>query len=192
MLMHITHPPQIQEYQVRHGTRLRFIANAAVAQDVTYQNLLDTMLFAATTTSGYDLFNRVKVRAVEVWTTPLLGNASRVAVAFDGGGAGLLGDKKWHTDTSMGVQPAHVLARPAKKSLAANFQLSSNASAFFLDCAAGSVVDVELTFVQSAQADVTACQNALVGATVGAMYWRGLDGLASATTKLTPDPITVQ
>jgi hypothetical protein len=185
-LMHVTHPPRLPEYAVRHGTVLRFVTNAAVAQDITFQMLLDTILVATSATAGYDLFWMVKVRFVELWASPLLGSAVTVGVNFDGNAAGLSGDARYHTDTSMGVQPAHVKAKPSPKSQSALFQFSGLASAFNINCPSGTVVDVGLTFVQSSQAQAKNVSNALVGATVGAPYWRGLDGLAIATTKFTP------
>jgi hypothetical protein len=182
----ISHPPEIKEYSVRHGTRLRFVANSALNGAITFQNLLDTMLVAATAILGYDQFYSVKVRFVEVWASPLLGSAVTVSVAFVGITAGEVGDQRFHTDTSMGIEPAHVRAVPSLRSLASQFQLNSAAEAFLLTCPSGAVVDVGLTFVQTPVAVAVAAQNALVGATVGAPYWRGLDGLAIGTTKLTP------
>lgn len=171
---------------MKHGVRLRFVANAAFAGNITFQNLLDTLLMAATATTGYDLFYAVKVRAVEIWAEAILGSASTVSVGFMGLSGSSFGDQRLHTDTSMGVEPAHVLARPSPKSLAANFQPSSSAIALTMTVPSGAVVDLELTFVQSVQVQATAAQNALVGATAGGAYWRGLDGLASATSKFTP------
>lgn len=182
----ISHPPQIQEYAVRHGTRLRFTANANFAGNITYQNLLDTMLTAITAIAGYDQFFAVKVRKVEIWADAVLGTSSTVELAFPSTVAGFVGDQRLHTDASMGIQPAHLSVRPAAKSLAAQFQVSSSNTAFYLNVPAGAVVDCELTFVQASFAMAVAAQNALVGATVGAPYWRGLDGVASAATKLTP------
>jgi len=171
---------------VRHGTRLRFTLNASFAAGITWADLLDTMLVAASAVAGYDQFFSVKIRAVEVWASPLLGSATTVSVIFDGGTVGLVGDQRLHTDTSMGIEPAHVRAAPAPRSLAADFQLSSTNIAFFLSAPQGAVIDLELTFVQSAAAQAQAAQNALVGATIGAPYWRGLDGLGVATSKFTP------
>jgi len=187
----ISHPPQIQEYAVRHGTRLRFVAGSALEQQITYQNLLDTMLMATTTTQLADVFTSVKVRKVEVWAAPLLGSAVSVSVAFDSAVAGNLGDQRLHTDTSMGIQPAHVSARPSPKAQAAQFQPSSVSNAFFLTCPSGSVIDVELTFVQSSVTGAMIAQNVGVALTVGAPYWRGLDGLAAATSKLLPVALSV-
>jgi hypothetical protein len=179
----ISHPPQIPSYEIRHGVRLRFASNAAVSQAITFQNLLDTIVFAATAVLGYDVFSSVKIRRVQVWALPVIGNAATVSVQFAGAVAGAIGDQKLHSDTSMGIQPAHVSARPAPKSLAANYQLPGSGTAFFLVCPTGSVVDVELSFVGSFDIAVAA-QNALVGATVGATLLRGLDGLAVSATKL--------
>jgi hypothetical protein len=183
----ITHPPPLGSYAIRHTTRLRFISNAAFAGNVTYENLCDTMLIAATAIQGWNIFAAVKVRAVEVWALPVLGNASTVSVIFSSQTTGFVGDQKLHTDTSMGIEPAHVRAVPNKRSLASEFQVAGvGQTAFNLTCPAGAVVDVECAFQQSSTLVVTQAQNALVGATIGGSYWRGLDGLAIATTKFTP------
>jgi len=181
----IPHPPQIGGYQVCHSTILRFQTNAAVDTFITFQNLLDTLLLAATAVAGFDLFRLVKIRKVEIWALPVVGNASSITLQFNGVTAGAVGDQQLHTDTSMGIQPAHVSARPSPRCLAADFQPSSAAAAFSLTAPSGSVVDVHLSF-RGTFALATACQNALVGATVGAVYLRGLDGLAKATSLFTP------
>lgn len=183
--MSISHPPQIPSFEVRHGVRLRFVTSSAVSQSITFQNLLDTILMATTATTGADLFVSVKVRRIQVWATPVLGNATSISLLFGGGAAGAVGDQKLHTDTSMGIQPAHVAARPAAKSLASNYQVSSVDEAFFVVAPSGAVVDVEMSFVGSFNAAVPA-QNPLVAANPGAVYLRGLDGLATATTKFAP------
>jgi hypothetical protein len=182
----ISHPPPINKYEIRHNTRLRFVTNAAVSLGITFQNLLDLILFATGATTVFDVFTAVKVRAVEVWTVPALGTATTATVIFNGTSAALISDQSIHTDTSMGIEPAHVIARPEPRSLAANYQESSGSSAaFVLIAPTGSVVDVELSFV-GVFVSGTAAQNAAVGATAGDTYLRGLDGLATATTKMPP------
>jgi len=166
--------------------RVRFITNAAVSQSITFQNLLDTFLVAASATAGYQVFQTVKIREVEVWAVPVVGNPAAVSVEFSGVSAGIIGDQLIHSDTSMGLQPAHVRARPSRRSLASEYQLSTSANAFLLTCPAGSVVDVALTF-RGTWIVASAVQNALVAATTGAFYLRGLDGLAVASTKLLPE-----
>jgi hypothetical protein len=108
-----------------------------------------------------------------------------VTIQFNAINAGIIGDQVIHTDTSMGVQPAHVKAKPQARSLSSDFQLSTAASAFRLDCPTGTVVDVALTF-KGVFVTATAAQNALVAANPGGIYLRGLDGLATAATILPP------
>jgi hypothetical protein len=181
----ISHPLQLDGYQITHGVTLRFTTGAAVEQVITFQNLLDTFLMAVTATAGADIFLDVKVRHLELWAAPLLGSAVTVAAAFTGLTAGVVGDQLQHTDTSMGIQPAHVRCRPSVRSLAATFQPSSGATAFTLNVPSGTVIDVGLTF-RGAFGVYVPVQNPLVAATGGAVYLRGLDGLAIATTKFTP------
>lgn len=183
--MAISHPPEIPGYEIRHSVVTRFTTNAAFAGTITFRNLLDTWLVATTATTGADLFFAVKIRKVEIWALPILGVATNVGVAFSGVTAGAVGDLKYHTDTSMGVQPAHVSARPSAKALASTFQLSSAAIAMDLQLPSGAVIDMHLSFIGTFANPVNA-QNALVGAGAGATYVRGLDGLAIATTKFTP------
>jgi len=182
----IPHPPPIQDYGITHTTKLRFQTNAAQSQtSITYQNLLDTINVALTTVTASELFQAVRVRQVEMWATPVIGGATSVQVEFNGTVAGIIGDTKIHTDTSIGVQPAHVRARPAARSGVALFQASVADQAFALTCPSGTVVDVSLTF--RGRPDVFApTQNAPVGATAGAWYYRGLDGLAAGATQFVP------
>jgi len=180
--MLISHPPSIQEYAIRHGTRLRFTCTAGASLLVTFQNLLDLILIATTTTQVADIFAQVKIRAVEVWGIAAVGTPSTVSVQFPSVVAGFVGDARLHTDTSMGVEPAHVRAVPAKGSQASLFQVSSANTAFVVSCPTGAVIDVELTFVQSSEQGAQIAQNVAVGATVGASYWRGLDGKTTALT----------
>jgi len=181
----ISHPPSIGTYAIQHGVRLRFLTNAAVAQTISYQNLLDTILMSVTALSQVDVFHAVKIRKIEVWSMPAIGAASTVEVQLSGSTAGSQGSYRIVTDTSMGVQPAHVKVSPGRMTLASMYQPSSAATAFSIIAPTGSVVDVELSFKNDPGLSVAA-QNASVGATIGSIGYRGLDGLAVATTKFTP------
>jgi len=187
----IPRPPQIGNYEVVHSSRLRFSTpTSAFDGNITFQNLLDTLLFATSATTAFDLFRFVKIRRIEVWSasqlTPADGDGplpSTVTVVFQGTTAGIVGDVSIHTDTSMSIEPAYVNARPNRKSLASNYQVSSSAVAFRLTCPINSVVDVELSYKQQFVSPVAA-QNATVGATAGDIYLRGLDGVAASTSAL--------
>jgi hypothetical protein len=171
------HPPQIDGYEVTHSKRMRFLVTAAATTTFTFQNLLDTVLLATTAVAGFDLFDIVKINFIEVWSQAALGTPTTISITF----VTNTGDRSVQTDTSLGVKPAFVHAKPSKKSLASFFQLSGGGAAFVISAPAGSVIDVDLSF-KTAQATPVAAQNALVGATVGEMYFRGLDGLAAAGT----------
>jgi hypothetical protein len=183
--MHITHPPQIPSYGITRDVRMRFQSNAAVNQSITFQNLLDTVLVASGTTTGYDLFDQVRVNSVEVWAQSVVGTPVTAIVSFAGQTAGSQGDRKTHTDTSMGLQPAHIKCHPDPLTQAGQFQADENGvEAFLLDVPANSVIDVSMSLRQPVTGQSNVTQNPLAGASAGVVYYRGLDGKASATTSL--------
>jgi hypothetical protein len=182
----ISHPPPIPSFNVVHSTRLRFVLNAAFTGQITYQNLLDCILFSTSATVLFDLFFAVKVRQIEVWAINALGTSTSVTVAFDGTVVGLVGNQVTHTDTSMGIEPAHLRVSPAKKSLASMFQLNSTNAAFALNLPSGCVIDVSLSYKGSTATQAVSAQNVGAALTTGAIYYRGLDGVAVAASKFTP------
>lgn len=181
----IPRPPPINGYEVRHSKILRFTASSAIDQNVTFQNLLDLILFTTTATAPFDVFYMVRLRRVKIWTLPAIGNSVTATVIFDGVTAGSQGDRQIHTDASMGIEPAYVNAAPLARTLASMFQTSSTANAFFIQCPAGSIVDIQLDFHSDTLGTSVAAQNASAGALVGIFAFRGLDGLATATSKFT-------
>jgi hypothetical protein len=166
---------------------------AAFNADITFQNLLDTVLFATTAITAADVYQQVRVNSVEVWA-PTQGvspgaesgflTPSTVIVIFDGVTVGAAGDQKTHTDTSMSIQPAHVKARPDPLTQGGQFQASSSNVAFRLDIPEGTIVDVSMTFRQPVMGVAVVSQIAPVGLTIGATYFRGLDGKPVSTTNL--------
>jgi hypothetical protein len=181
----ISHPPQIKSYGLMKEARLRFVANAAFAGTITFQNLLDMVLIGTSATTLADLFFAVRVNSVELWSLPAVGGANTVVCIFSGAVVGASGDQKNHTDTSMGIEPAHVKARPDRLTQAGQFQPSSGDAAFTLQVPTGTVVDVSVSLRNPIDgAAPIASQNAGVAITTGVIYYRGLDGKASATTQL--------
>jgi len=179
----IPHPTPIQSFNVVHSAKLRFVLGSAFQGTITWQNLLDLILVATSATAVSDLFYAVKIKYIELWSLPSIGGANSVSVTFDGTVAGLVGNQVTHTDTSMGIEPAHLRVGPGKKTLASMFQVSTGNVAFLLDVPSGAVVDLKLIFKDNTLGVAVSAQNAGVALTAGATYWRGLDGLALATTK---------
>jgi hypothetical protein len=183
----IPHPPPIQP-QVTHRQRMRFAVTTAQARaSFTFQNLLDTINIAATAVTAFDLFDQVRVNFVEIWAAPVQGAApQQVALEYSGATVGTAGDGRLYSDSSMGVEPAHVRAAPARLSQAALWQASSANTAFQLTAPIASIIDVDLSF-RTVQSDApVAVQNVPAGAAAGQLYFRGLDGLAIAATQLPP------
>jgi len=184
----ISHPPQLNGYQVTHSVTMRFIANAAMTAgnaNITAGMLLNTWLVATSATQGYQVFQTVKVKKVKVWASSAAGAATTVSVAFTGPTGPSQGDELVHTDTSMSVQPACVGCRPSLRSLASNFQDSTSGQLISFIGPLGTVVDVHCVFRQTWNTAPVAALAALVGATTGAIYLRGLDGLPVATSIFT-------
>jgi hypothetical protein len=180
----ISHPPQIPSYGITRDVRIRFAQNAAGATNITFQNLLDAIAVCTSTTTAADLFEAVRVNSVELWAIAALGTPATVILSFDGTTAGSQGDQKTHTDTSMGIEPAHVKASPDRLTQAGQFQSTSTAVAFILTCPAGTVIDVSMSYRQPVLGEVNATQNPVVGGVSGLIFYRGLDGKTTALTNI--------
>jgi len=175
------HPPQVNGYNITHSVRLRFTVIAAAATNISYANILDSILVATTAVVGFDLFDIVRIRSLEIWGQAALGTPSTITVIY----ITTTGDRSIHTDTSLGVKPAYVKAVPSSESLASFWNASAAGGVFSILCPAGSIVDCSFDF-RTTNAVAQAAANALVGATAGELYYRGLDGLATATTNFPP------
>lgn len=201
--MQIPHPPPINP-QVTHHQRMRFTVSAQaqpVGGKITFQNLLDTIIIGnGAGVAGNDLFDQVKVNFVEMWAAPAQGTAGAISLQFAGATAGSFGDGRVYADSSMGVEPAHIKAAPAKLSQSAQWQPSSSNVAFQVGATGGAVngnlpvgtvVDVDCTFRTVATLPIVASQNTIVIGTAGEMYYRGLDGVAIAATAFTPQATVI-
>lgn len=185
--MPFSHPKQLGNYGIAQTKRLRYLVGAALSgQQITYKNLIDTVCVCTAATSLYCLFRAVKIISVEMWDTSALGAASSVAVLFNENDANLSGTQKMITDISMGVIPAHLKAKPEPESLSSEWHIGAGPNttqAFALWCSASCVIDVVLDFKSGTTGTSDGAFNACVGGGVGAIAFRGLDGLATAATK---------
>jgi len=182
----IPRPGPIQSYEIVRSKALRFICGTAFNGNITFQNLLDCVLFTTSATVPYDLFYMVRMKKITLWCLNALGTAETVQVVFDGTSAGSQGDRQLHSATSMGIEPAFLTCGPRKNTLAADFQISSNSNCFNLSCPAGTVIDLLCDYKSDSLGNAIAAQNVSVGSDVGCIAYRGLDGLAQATSKFSP------
>ncbi len=185
----IEHPPAMQSYQLTWNKRLRFFVTTVQTNfNVTYAMICNTILFASTAVAPYTVFDFVRIKFVEVWSpqgtslTVLPPPPSTCSVSFNGGG--IRGNDALYSDTSMTIHPAHVKALP-KGSAASLWATGDSNVAFQLNCPVGSVIDL-MVELRDLPAIATAALNASVAATVGGIFYRGLDGLPIATTTMPP------
>jgi len=182
----IPRPMAIPNVAITHRTKLRYSCNATAAVGITYTNLLDAILLSTSATVGYQVFDVVKIRAVEVWSYSPSGTVN-INLAFIGGTLGAIGDEVQHTDVSMGIEPAYIFAVPDARSQCSTFQPTTSAAAFNLYCQSGTIIDLHLTYRSAMKADTPQqTQLGLVGAAPGAIYYRGFDGQPTASTKFNP------
>jgi hypothetical protein len=183
VLVRNTHPPPIRP-QLTHRQRMRFQCTTAGTQSVTYADLLDLYLVATSATAVYDVFDAVKINFVEIWSAPVsFGAPLSCALEFNGGTtAGIVGDARAFSDTSMSGEPAHIKCVPSPKSSTGMWNESSGNTAWTMTTAVNAIIDVDVSF-RNLISPPQLGQVVAVGATAGQFYYRGLDGVATATTK---------
>jgi hypothetical protein len=164
---------------------------------VTFANLLDAVLIATGATTSFQLFDFVKVRRVTIRTCnsdtttgTAYGEESTVAIEYPGLVLGSNGGGKQITNSNVGTAfPAYASLRPDKLCAAAMWQPSSNNTAFLVRAAnanatiaVGTLIDVEVSYKNSAYVSPVAISSAIAGATAGNIYFGGLDGGRLAAT----------
>jgi len=190
--LHANELPAFNPQIVMNSMRLRYQTNAAVLSTITYPDLLDAVLVARTAVAGFQLFDAVRIRevAISALGTSTAGGLQlapvSAAVTFDATAAGVTGDLDSHNVTSMGIEPLHLRARPKPGSAASLWQGSTSNIAFTVLAPLNAVIDVVVDYKMVDTVNPLPCQNALVGATPGQVYWRGLDGLALGATNFVP------
>ncbi len=183
--------------QLQVAFTLRFVTTGTFSGNfgVTFQNLLDAWFIAGTATTAYELFDFVRVRRVTVITSPPATTGSApmltVGVEYFGLNIGNLGSGRQASDTAVGVNGvARVSLAPDSKSQAAQWQSSTTNSAFAVRATdvnqaavAGTIIEVDVEYKNSADVNPAALGTARSGLTPGHLYFGGLDGLALANTQ---------
>jgi len=196
--------PAVQD-QLAVAIRLRFVATAAFTGQfaVSVSNLLDAWFIAGTATTAYQLFDFVKVKKVTIrsmgvaqpFQSGVVSPAppmATVGVEFVGLNAGTLAGGKQSSDTALGYdKPAFVSIKPDPMSQVAQFQSSSGNTLFYIravdhnaNSLAGTVVDVDVVYRNSADVNPAAVGVARAALVPGDLYFGGLDGQPLASTQM--------
>jgi hypothetical protein len=186
-------PPPITSYDLLWSPIFRFEAQASAGPiNITAQNLLDTYLVATSAIAGLQLFNFARVRKVEMWcpsNPQSFLSTTQCSIKFIGAigtGTGQSSDTL-HVASSMGAdQPGHLSAKPKPQEAAGLFSSATAGNLFQMYFTTGTIIDVHISFRCNTGVNGASLTNALVGATAGTSYFRGLDGLAKAATNLPP------
>lgn len=191
--------PQLTD-QLATGITLRFITTGtggSASTTVTFTNLLDAWCVATSATAAYQLFDFVKVRRVTVRGVAsaqngaaAVGGPCTVGIEYPGLVVGTQAGGKQASQSEIGTaQIACCSLAPDRMSSAAYWQASTSNVAFVLravdyagNIMTGSIIDVELSYKNSADVNPAAVTTAVAGATTGAIYFRGIDGSSPAAT----------
>ncbi len=155
----------------------RFINTGVTTSiSVKYDDLLSLWVVATGATTGYTLFNAVRMRKVELWG-PMTSTLIPVTATLDWAGTttGASGTNLKLSDTSMGsFASAHISSLAPKTAQASQWQPSGNGTAFTLSVPSNSIIDVHVSYgvIDDGTAGSTV---SLTGATTGANYFRPLD-----------------
>jgi len=183
--VNLSHPKQLSMIFTGSKT-LRFLQSVGTSSTTfTAKNVLDTLLMASTAILGFDIIQSYRVRHVEVWAANATSNIPvSVSVQFVATGTSGEAPTKVFTDTSIGAsEPAHVKAIPPKDSASGFWQGQNSATNLFvINSPQGAIIDVCFEYCLLSEGASQAATNALVGATPGVLYGRGLDGVAIGAT----------
>lgn len=186
---------------IKNSLRLGFLFNGNPGgvpgiSNITFNSLCNSIVIATTATAAVNLYDQVRVKSVEITATPAAGTYGCVKLSFPGVTVGASGDASFRSSVSDGVIPAHLKMKPPRDSQAAQWQPGSSAAvAFSLSSrvngttAMVAAVFVDLEFAMNEDLGALASGNALVAATIGQVYYRGMDGLPIATTTYYPQGV---
>jgi len=148
---------------VLHGhTTLRFLhvtANNASYNGFSVSTLMDMMFFAATATTGYRLFETIKIRRVSCWGSPSTNSSySMLTLAYSAAASSSIGSQSIvYTDVSLNnADVSYVSAVPPTQSLAENWLAPGSAELIFeISCETAGVITTSPTMVLDIELDYT-------------------------------------
>jgi hypothetical protein len=181
-------PPFRPTMSLSHKFRFTNGANAGTYA-ISRKNVLNLLLTATSAVTTVRTFSAARLKYVEVWSNPTALGTAPPAVAIE-----WFGENSPSTvisDTSMGVRPAHVRAKPPPNSSNKWWSMSGFSETdtlFELSLSANCVIDVVMD-VRLVEMESPVAGDIPAGAGLGQVYGDYLDGIASGS--LAPVGFTV-
>jgi len=167
----------------------RFTTTAAQTLGLSANDLLDLLVFAGTTTTGYRVAKTVKLHRVSVWAPmPSSLVPTTCSIEYSSGQGSAASSNVVRSDTSMGADmPAYVTASPPQGSTSGFWHTGNDSTLLcFIVTPINSIIDISVTFVLSDDLNVFALQNPTISTTAGNLFIGGLDGLRTGSTNYPP------
>jgi len=185
------HGPPAHNSAVVVNHTFRFLAMGSTSGQVSLQSLLATCGTIATVanTQGTKFVDSVKINSISIWSPPTSG--SKVTLAWDSS-APIFTRPVVMSDTCLSTSvPAHIITRPPKSELYADWMCASSNSSDVNIClitvGAGAVIDVNLSFqLYTGSSNITSSTitYASGSAALGSVFYGYLD--TSATHSFAP------
>jgi hypothetical protein len=179
-------PPQLGNVIPHFIKTYRFSMSSGTVSINSDQVIAACGGIASTTTGLRPFVGAIKVLSVKMWAPSASNALASCSCSWEGGPFGIT---KTITDSSISVTtPAKVFTKPPRGS-SSDFWQNTNANPLFtLSTNVGStIVDVKLSCILNDNTVVYSFSPiTIVGATVGNLYFLGLDGLGAATSKFIP------
>jgi hypothetical protein len=183
-------PSQLRT-NIEHAHQFRFTSTDGTPTEILDSTILNALGVVATTDAlGYPVRQTFKVNQVEIWSPPAnQGAAVTCSVLWP---ASQRSQAREVTDTSVSVAtPAHVKCGPPRESLASFWTDGTLEAPFFtLTAPPGSIIDMWVSMVDGDGPSDAENLATLVSATVGAVYYCGLDSSTHASSIYLPVGLT--
>jgi hypothetical protein len=175
---YISMPPEFNNSPIRH-LRRRYECPSTQTIVVSIDSLFSMYVFAATAVLGYTPMRAVKLKKCQLWC-PLAvqGSASEVTLTPSGvmnTENSFVDLPEIYQDSSISPdKPAYVCFKPKSTEISGSWHISNsvNVALMTLVVQQGTVMDLEIEYIENFQGAPLGYTSTLVGAIVGAIYCR--------------------
>jgi hypothetical protein len=178
----VPRPPQINNLNPASSFRIRYNMGSGTVS-INPNNILASVGNIATGMNTlYSFWGSVKISSIEMWCPSVNNATTECSVEWI---ASLYGKTKTVQDASNSVTyPAHIKTVPPKETLASFWQSTSTDDFFNISTSASNtIVDLTVSLTMGDNFLNNFVTTTIGAATVGNIYYLGLDGLDSATSK---------